>query len=160
MGRLGLGNDEDACRALVDPVHDPGAFNTADTGQLSSAMIQQGVHKRALPAAGRGMDRHTGRLVQQNEVLVLEKYIERNVFRLRRRWHRVWHVEVVGIARRHARLRVVGGLAIEADRAFLDQGFRARPRKLRQSLGQEAVEPRSLVGVGRGGSECVHPISL
>ena len=54
MGPVGLGDDHQPGRILVQPVHDAGALDTADPGKARAAMRDQRVYQCAgsWPAAG------------------------------------------------------------------------------------------------------------
>ena len=78
MRGIGLGGDEQAGRLLVEPVHDAGADHTADTGQARRAVMEQCVDERARRHAGAGMHDHPGRLVDDDQIVILMDDIERN----------------------------------------------------------------------------------
>ena len=81
VGCVRLGDDEEAGRILVDPVNDPGARHAIDAGQLPLTVKQQCVDQRTVPIARRRMDYHPRRLVYDDEVLIFEDDIQRNVLR-------------------------------------------------------------------------------
>ena len=58
--------------------------NTVYPRKTVSAMIQKRVDKRSASVAGRGMNDHAFRLVDNEHTVVFISYIKRNVFRLRR----------------------------------------------------------------------------
>src|SRR5438105_1004455 len=72
MGGLGLGNDEEPARVLVETMHDARPAHSADPGEAGTAMRQQRVNQGALWIARRGMHHQAGRLVDDDQVLVLE----------------------------------------------------------------------------------------
>ena len=56
VGDVGLGDDQQARRVLVDAVDDAGPRDAADARQAAAAMVEQGVDQRAVEIAGGGMD--------------------------------------------------------------------------------------------------------
>src|SRR5215813_11547670 len=73
---LGLGDDHQPAGVLVEAMHDPWAADPTDTGQARTTMTEQRIDERAVGITGRGMDNHAGRLVDDNEVRILEADIE------------------------------------------------------------------------------------
>src|SRR5579863_8503877 len=88
MSRVALGDDEEAGGVLVEPVHNAGPLDTADAGEAVAAMGDEGVNQGALGVAGGGMDHQAGGLIKNQEMVVLEDDIERNVFAAQRRGFR------------------------------------------------------------------------
>ncbi len=125
MGSLGLGSNHDTGSKLVEAVDNAGPLHAADAGQLSLAMMEQGVDQRAIPAAGRRMDGHAGRLVDDDEVFVLEQDIERDVFRLRHGGHRGGQRQSVDAADNDRLAGIVCCRAVDGHGALLDQGLGA-----------------------------------
>ena len=83
-GDLRLGDDHHAGGVLVEPVHDARTRHAADAFEVG-AMVQDGVHERAGVVSGRGMDDETGGLVENEDVVIFEEDVERDVLRLRLR---------------------------------------------------------------------------
>jgi hypothetical protein len=80
VGLVGLGNHQQAGGVLVETMNDAGAFYTADAGQAVTAMGNEGVDQGAGGIAGTGMHHHAGRLVDDDEAVILEHDIKRYVF--------------------------------------------------------------------------------
>ena len=138
---------------LVQPVDDARAHHPADAGQAVAAMGDQRVDEGAVGLARAGMDHHAGRLVEDDDVVVLEHDIQRDVLGLRCRlahWRQQQRVFRLG----PHRLRRVGhGGAVLGHRAVEDQRLQPRPRQRRGGLepgGKEPVETLS-GGLWRGG---------
>ncbi len=138
-----LGGDQHPRGVLVEPVHDPGALHAAHAREVP-AVRQQRVYQGAVGVARRGVDDEPRRLVDDDQVLVLEKHVQRHLLReqLRRNdWRRedfdhvAWLEELGGLAGRavapHASLGDPAG----------DLG--ARPAVSRP--GKEAVQPQPCV---------------
>ena len=79
MGGVGLGDDEQAGRVLVEPVDDAGPLDPADPRQARAAMADQRVDQRAVGVARRRMDDEARRLVDDDEMVVLVDDVERDV---------------------------------------------------------------------------------
>ncbi len=80
VGRVGLGDDEQAGRVLVEPVDDAGPPHAADPRQARPAMADERVDQRALGVARRRMDDEARRLVDDDEMFVLVDDVERKIF--------------------------------------------------------------------------------
>ena len=79
MRRVGLGDDHQPGGVLVEPVDDARPLHPADARQRRAAMADQRIDQRAVGMARRGMDDEAGGLVDDDEVLVLEHDVERDV---------------------------------------------------------------------------------
>ncbi len=85
MRGVGLRRDDQPARILVEPVHDARPPHAADPRQAVAAMVDQRVDQRSGPVAGAGMHDEAGRLVDDDQVLVLEDDCERDRLALRHR---------------------------------------------------------------------------
>ena len=56
MSDVGLGDDEESGRILVDAVDDAGTGDTADARQAVAAMVEQRVDQRPVAVARGGVD--------------------------------------------------------------------------------------------------------
>ena len=72
VGGVVLGHHHDPRRVLVEPVDDPRPPHAADARQAVAAMGEQGVDQRLVGVAGRGMDDQPGRLVEDEEIVILD----------------------------------------------------------------------------------------
>src|SRR6476659_9486987 len=61
---------------------DAGTRDTANPGQLARTMVEQGVDQRTIEIASRWMDDKAGRLVDDEQMVVLEQDRQRDVLRL------------------------------------------------------------------------------
>ena len=135
MGGFRLCTHHDARGQLVEPVHNAGALDPADAGQLTLTVMQKRIDERARPAARGGMHRHASWLVDHNQVCVLVQDVERDVLWLRRSGNRLWQGERIGLAGANRRARIIRRHAIYGCRtAFLDQRFRPRSRDILKSI--------------------------
>ena len=73
--RCGAGDDEQARAAGVEAVDDARSHRVADVGELAEA-VQQPVDQRPVRVAGTGVDDQPGRLVDDDDVVVLEDDLE------------------------------------------------------------------------------------
>ena len=75
-----LGDDHQARRPAIEPVHDPRPLLAADAAEIVHVMEQR-VDQRAGRMAGGRMHDHPGRLVDHDEVAVLVENRQRQRFR-------------------------------------------------------------------------------
>ena len=94
--------------------------HTADAAQLARAMMQQRVHQRVLLIARRWMHDETRRLVQDEQRLVLEYDIERDVLGFGFGWFGLGPFDADDFADARA-MRGFGLRAIDGDVALLDE---------------------------------------
>jgi hypothetical protein len=82
MGGVVLRDDEHAASFLVETVHDAGTFLSANAGKIL-AVGQERIHQSVPLMAGAWMHNNSGRLVQDEEIVILENDVEFYRFRLR-----------------------------------------------------------------------------
>ena len=80
MRLIVFGHDEASTRIFIEPVDDAWPCFASDSGQ-GGAMVKQSVNERVFGVAGSRMNNKAGRLVQDDEVIVFEQDVERDVFR-------------------------------------------------------------------------------
>ena len=84
LRRIGLGDDDQAARLLVEPMDDPGSADAGDRAEGLAAIArttQEGVHEGARSVPGRRMHDEPGRLVDDQHVVVLVGDDERDRLR-------------------------------------------------------------------------------
>ncbi len=153
MGAVGLGHHDEAAGVLVEAMHDAGALDAADAGEAFAAMGDERIDQRAGPVAGGGVDDEPRRLVDDDEVGVLEHHLERNIFGRDR--------DVLGGRKiehdRGAGVDAVAGIAdrgaVDRDATRQDQRLVARARQLGHAVSQHAVEP--FAGLLGGDHQCL-----
>jgi hypothetical protein len=64
-------------------MHDPWPADPADAGQTGAAMAEHGIDERPVWVSRGGMNNHAGRLVDDDQMCILEADIERDRLRLR-----------------------------------------------------------------------------
>ena len=76
-----LRDDEAAARFFVETVHDAWPFFAADAGK-DEAMMEQCIDQGVFPMSRSRMNHETGRFTEDNEIVVFEKNLQRNMLRL------------------------------------------------------------------------------
>ena len=115
--------------------------DAADAAQLAGAMVQQGVDERVLLVPGAGMHDDVRRLVEDEQVLVLEQNFQRDVLGLRGGGHGLRPVDFNLLAGVRM-VRGLDGLAVDADVALFDEPPDGAARDGGKFFAQESVEPR------------------
>lgn len=143
VGLVGLGNDHQTAGILVEAVNDAGACLSADAGKGVPAVGQQCMDEGSTGMTGARVDHESGRLVDDEQVLVLMDDDQRNVFahqgRIGWRWHR--KNKVVPWFDPEGRLRYRPPAAREA--SLLDEGLDPGSRQFRKDVGEDPVNPVS-----------------
>ena len=78
---IGLCDHQQAGRVLVDPVDDARPRDAANARKLAFAMVEQRIDQSPVRISGCGMNHHTGRLVHDDQMLILEHKIDRDILR-------------------------------------------------------------------------------
>ena len=139
--RLGFRGDHDPARILVETMHNSGAAEAADAGEVGTAMAEQGIDEGSVWVSRGRMDNHAGRLVDDNQVCILETDIERDMLRLRHCIFSLGEYYDEILATSHAEGRVTKYYPILRHKAVLDQAFEPRPRQFREMRREHAIEP-------------------
>ena len=141
VGRVILGDDQQAAGVLVEPVHDAGALYAADARQAIAAMGDEGIDQGARLVAGAGVNHQPCGLVDHDQVLVFIDHGEGNGFGpgfglpgwRNHRFHAL------------ARLQLVAdfgcGNTLDRDLAFRDKPLKAGAADLGKGQRQETVQP-------------------
>ncbi len=140
MRRVRLGRDHHAGGVLVQPVHNPGPGDAPDARQASTAVVQQGVDQGAVGAPRGGMGGHASRLVDDDQVSVLEQHRQRNILRLRFGGGRRRQLDLIKSGPRLGRSRGQH-LAVPADASLADQGLQAGAGNVGERSRQGPVQP-------------------
>ena len=102
-------------------MNDAGALHAADAGQAFAAMADQRIDQRPRRVSRRRMHDEPGRLVDDEEMGVLEDHVERDVLAGRRRVDRGRNVKGDDLPGAHRKIGVGDARAIDRDGARLDQ---------------------------------------
>lgn len=132
-------DDEAAGSILIESMHNAGAFDAADARKLALAVVEQGIHQRAIGISGSGVNDNAGFLIQHDEVFIFKEDLEGDVLRGGLGWDSFWQGDFDDIARLH-RIARLGGFAIAEDVLFADQLLNARPRQVCQAAGKPGIE--------------------
>jgi len=137
------GDDDEAGCALVEPVNDARACGTAD-GRPVSAPTQERVDQRAGVVAGRRVNDHPSRLVDDRKVFVFVDHLERYLL-----GRSVGDVRLGDLELHHIpgcdTIRGIGGPAVEANKMAFDEACGSRAAEVVSVLGEKAVQAK-----GRG----------
>ena len=141
MGRIILGDDQEAAGVLVQPVHDAGALYPANAGQAVAAMGNQGIDQGSGFIPGAGMHHEACGLFDDDQVLVFINHGERNGFGPGLRVHGRGDHRFHALAGLQLVADFSCGNALDRDVAFRDKPLKAGAADLRKGQRQEAVEP-------------------
>ena len=143
VGHVGFGDDQKSTGVLVEPVHDAWPAHAADARQAVSAMGKQRIDERTIGVASAWMHDEAGRLVDDNEGVILIDDRQGNSLRRRLSCDRLWFIQTIGLvlsdfAGRLQRCLVV--IFLVHDMACLDQRGNACPAHVLQACRQKAVQ--------------------
>ena len=156
MRGLGLGDDHQPARVLVEAMDNPRSSNPADPRQARAAMADQGVDERPIRVSRRRVDNQPCGFVDDNQMSILEADIQWN--RLRN-WHRVCNIgkkydEILAAADPQRRVALRYPFACHV--AGMDQPFEPAAREGWKIARERAIKTLAcLVGAGkdaRGGA--------
>ena len=141
-----LGDHHQACRVLVEPVHDARPADAADAGKAGAAMGNQRVDQRAALVAGGRMHDQPFWLVDDDDVVVLIDNVERDILAHRLRRNGFGNVDCDRSSSNDMISGVADGVAPGGDGTGQNQRFQPRARQFRAEHREHAVEAgRSLV---------------
>jgi hypothetical protein len=117
--RVVLGDDHQAGRPAIESMHDPRSLLAPDPAEIVDVMEKR-IDERSARMSGGRMHHHAGRLVDDDEILVLVEDGQRERLRARRRIDRLGELDADGLAGLHELigLRFAAG---DADQPFPDQ---------------------------------------
>jgi len=139
VGGVGLGHNQTTGSVLVQTMNNARALDSADAGKPALAMMQQRVDQRAIGISRRGMHHHAVRLVDHDEVVILEMNFQRVFLRRVDQRHGLGQRDGDEIAGFH-RISRLGGMAVDDDELLADERLDARAREIRQARGKKRVE--------------------
>ena len=140
MRGLGLGNDHQPARLLVEAMDDTRPANPTDPGKACAAMADQGVDESAARVSRGRMDNQPCGLVDDDQMCILEADIERDRLRYGRR------ICILGenydkiLAAADPQRRVAQSYPFTLDMAGLDQPFETCPRQRREMQRKRAIK--------------------
>ena len=143
---VGLGDDQQARRVLVDAVDDARPRDPADPGQRSAAMVEQSVDQGPVEIPRGGVHDQPCGLVDDQQMLVLEDDLERNFLRRIVRRRRFGHLDAQALAAVDLDCRVANRFALRFDGAVADQRLQPLARHRRHGIGERTVEAPAGMG--------------
>jgi hypothetical protein len=144
MGGIVLGHDHHPGCALVETVDDSRPQLAADPAEVGH-VVQERVDQRSAAVSRPWMNYHAGRLVDDDQVPILEHDIERNVLgaRSRRDWLGQGDGDDIAFSHRGVGLDRLD--ASERDVPLFNQPLNLGPRLPGDFAGQHAIEPVPIV---------------
>jgi hypothetical protein len=150
MGGLGLGDDHQTARVLVETMDDTGPANPADSGKASAAMTNQGVDECAVRVSRRRVNNQPRGLVDDDQMCILKADIQRDRLRY---WRRICMIredydEILTAA--YPRRWIAQRSPFARDIAGLDQALEPRARQRREMERKHAIKALpGLPGTGK-----------
>ena len=144
MSRIGLGNEQQPARILINAVDNAGADNAVYPRKVALAMPQKCVDEGALIVTRRGVNDHALRLIDHEQVAVLIHYIKRDILCPDRKLLRLGHGEADDIAL--PRLMILLNLsAVAHHKSVGKQPLHKRTGILAESLRQSFIKPNKVI---------------
>jgi hypothetical protein len=137
---VGLGDHHQPGGVLVETVHDARPLHPADARETVAAMGNQRIDQRAAGMPRGRMHDEPRRLVDHDQLVVLEHDLERDVLARGLRLLGLRHVHHDRVARVDPLARIADRAAADRDLAVEDQRLETGARQLGMS-GEHAVQP-------------------
>ena len=83
VSRVIFRNYQQPARVFIDPVDDSWMDHAVDSGKTFAAVIQQRVHESSVVVSVSGVNHHSFRLVDHEQIVIFIHDIKRNIFGLR-----------------------------------------------------------------------------
>lgn len=144
VSSIGLGNNQQARCIFVETMNDARALDAADARQAITDMCHQAMHQRTRGMARSRMDDETGRLVNDDQIVVLVDHRERHVLGDQRHvfGRRNGNGDVLATGQLDG--GVVAHLAADADLSGAQQGLDPLTTEMVNRAGDKAIEPQTL----------------
>jgi hypothetical protein len=148
VSKIIFGNEENTGRFLVEAMNNAGAQGIVGFGKMQ-ATAEQRVDERSVRVPCPGVNGHTRRFVNADDVVIFIKDVEGNGFGfgLKSRARLRIDLDLITAAKF---LRILGGLAIEKDQALRDQFLNASAGEFGAVGGDDTIEAKASVGIGDG----------
>src|SRR5579864_248188 len=130
MRQLGLGDDDEPARVLVEAVDDPRPAHAADPGKALAAMGDKRIDQGAVGIARRRMDHQPGGLVDDDEMCILKTNAEGDRLCSRCRILSLGQNYDKSLALLHLARRITDHVSVIAYLAGKDQLLETRARQL------------------------------
>jgi len=149
VGGLGLGDDHQPARILIEAMNDTRPADPADPGKADPAVADQGVYERAVRVSRRGVDNQARGLIDDDQMCVLEADIQSNRLPDRRCIYIIRANYDEFLAASDSQRRVAQSCSFAGDIAVMDQPFEPGARQRRQLAGKRAIKALpGLTGAG------------
>jgi len=150
MGGLGLGDDHQPARALVETMDDTGPANPADPGKARTTMVDQRVYECAVRVSRCGVDNQPRGLIDDDQMCILKADIQRDRLRYRRRICMIREDYDEILAAEYPRGWIAQRPPFARDIAGMDQAFEPRARQRREMERKHAIKALpGLIGIGK-----------
>ena len=118
---------------------DAGPLDATDAGELTPAVVEQGVNEGAVRISRCGVDDHAGGFVEDHEVVVLEQDFERDFLRLIVEGDGFGEDDGDFVAQLDPVARL-GGVAVDLDELLADEGLDAGARQVGKAGGEKSID--------------------
>src|SRR2546425_411255 len=148
VGEVVFGDDDEAGRFLVQPVHDSRTeliIRLRSPKRESLSASKQCVHERSAGIPGSSMDAHSGWFVDDEDIFVFVGDFQRDCFRFGTKWRARARFDDNMLTPAEFLRRLCHG-AIHQDEASPDQLLQTRAGELRELLSQPAVKAHAETG--------------
>lgn len=139
LGLVGFGGDDAARGIFVEPMDDAGPLDAADAGELTLAMVEEGVDEGAIWISGGRVDDEADRLVDDDVLVVFVDDIKGDVLREDLGALGLWNADRDEIPFGD-RLLGPGGGVVEEDVLRFEKRLDARPREVGELRREKNVQ--------------------
>ncbi len=139
VGWVVFGADDAARSIFIESVDDAWSLDSADAGELSLAVVEEGVDEGARAVSGSGVDDEPGGFVDDDDVFVFMEDIEWDIFWLGVVWLGLWDFNGDDVALIDGGFGF-GDLAVDEDVTRFEQGLDAGAGELWDLGAEENVE--------------------
>ena len=151
MGDLGLGDDHQTARVLVETMDDTGPADPADPGKACTTMVDQRVYECTVRVSRRRVDNQPRGLIDDDQMCILKSDIQRDRLRYRRRIRMIRKDYNEILAAAYPRRWIVQRAPFARNIAGMDQTFEPRARQRREMERKHAI--KALPGLAGSGKD-------
>ena len=151
MGKIILGDEENAGSFLVEAMNDARTKRIVGLGEVEAA-TKQGIDQRAVGIPCPSVNGHARGLVDADHVVVLVEDVERNGFGLGLKRRTRLGVDLNDVAGTNL-LGILGGFSIQEDQALFDEFLDASTGEINAMGSDDTVEAETGLGFVDGNGE-------
>ena len=151
MGCIGLSNDHQSARVLVETMDDAGPTNPSDPGEARTTMADQRVYEGAVKISRSGVDDQSRGLVDDDQMCVLKADVQRDPLRGRCRIFIIVKNHDENLAATDPQRRVEQRRPVACDMAGMDQPFETGARQRWQMERKHTI--KALAGLAGAGKD-------